>query len=155
MKTKTDFSFIKKLTKAQADSQRNASLLEQYHELYELQRKRLEKSIGTLTDERELWMRGCYSIALKVLYENRLSTAKQLNIAEKTWYKLARHLSLLLYDTDTKDLNHVSGLIENWKITLDEVRKETHDKEDQTSKSIESLQKGMKQLKTILETDTL
>jgi hypothetical protein len=108
-----------------------------------------------LTDERELWMRGCYSIALKVLFENRLSTAKQLNIAEKTWYKLARHLSLLLYDTDTKDLNQVTSLIETWKTTLGEVRQEAHDKEDLTQKSIESLQSSMKQLRTMLETDTL
>ena len=56
------------LEKALGDAQKNASLLEEYHELYELQRKRLEKSILLLTDEREVWTKAAYSIALKVCY---------------------------------------------------------------------------------------
>ena len=48
------------------EAQNNASLLNEYHEIYELQRKRLEKSIEAITDERELWIQTAYSIALKV-----------------------------------------------------------------------------------------
>jgi gas vesicle protein len=100
-------------------------------------------------------MRGCYSIALKVLYENRLSTAKQLNLAEKSWYKLARLLSLLLYDTDTKDLKQLTDFVETWKSMLGEVRTDVHNKEDQTLKSIEELKSALKQLRSMLEADTL
>jgi hypothetical protein len=49
------------------EAQKNASLLNEYHEIYELQRTRLEKTIDTLTDERELWIQTAYSIALKVI----------------------------------------------------------------------------------------
>lgn len=49
------------------EAQKNASMLSEYHAIYELQRKRLEKSIETLTDERELWIKASYSVALKVI----------------------------------------------------------------------------------------
>jgi hypothetical protein len=48
------------------DAQKNASLLNEYHSLYELQRKRLEKSIEMLIEEREVWTKTTYKIALKV-----------------------------------------------------------------------------------------
>jgi hypothetical protein len=40
--------------------------LTEYHALYELQRKRLEKQVVMLTDEKELWSTAAYSLALKV-----------------------------------------------------------------------------------------
>ena len=42
------------------------SLLGEYHELYELQRRRLEKQVFHLTSERDLWSSAAYSLALKV-----------------------------------------------------------------------------------------
>ena len=89
------------------------------------------------------------------MYENRLNTAKQLNLSEKSWYKLAKQFAFHLYDSDTKNLNQVQNLVENWKDTMKEVRSEIHEKEAQTRKSIAELQNGMKLLKTLLETDTL
>jgi hypothetical protein len=124
--------------------------------LYELQRKRLEKSIETLTDEKDLWIKACYSLGLKCLYENRLSTAKQLNISEKSWYKLAKQFSLLLSDNDLKCLNDIQTLIENWKLTLEVVRKNQIEKETQTRKAIQQLQFELKQLRATLgSSDTL
>ena len=58
--------FYYQLAKALSESQKNASLLTEYHELYELQRKRLEKLVETLTEEREVWSNAAYSIAMKV-----------------------------------------------------------------------------------------
>ena len=54
------------LKEALSDAQKNASLLTEYHALYELQRKRLEKQVVMLTDEKELWSTAAYSLALKV-----------------------------------------------------------------------------------------
>ena len=54
------------LQKALSDSQKNASLLSEYHQLYELQRRRLEKTIQLITDERELWIKTAYGVSLKV-----------------------------------------------------------------------------------------
>ena len=48
------------------EAQKNASLLAEYHELYELQRRRLESQVFMLTEERELWSTAAYSLAMKV-----------------------------------------------------------------------------------------
>lgn len=144
-----------KLKKALADAKNNASLLEQYHELYELQRKRLEKTIESLTDERELWMKASYSISLKVLYENRLSTAKQLNVASQSWYKLGKEISLHVCDRDLKDLTQVQNYVEEWKERLFEIRTQVHEKESVTKKTFQDLHAGLTQLRTLLNTDTL
>lgn len=50
------------------EAQKNASLLAEYHDLYELQRKRLEGQVFMLSEEKELWSQAAYSLALKVLY---------------------------------------------------------------------------------------
>lgn len=42
------------------------SLLDEYRELYELQRARLEAQIQQLTEEKELWSHAAYDLALKV-----------------------------------------------------------------------------------------
>ncbi|CAF4449851.1 unnamed protein product, partial [Rotaria sp. Silwood2] len=53
------------LQTALTESQKNASLLTEYHELYDLQRKRLEKQINVIASEKELWRGAAHTIALK------------------------------------------------------------------------------------------
>ena len=89
------------------------------------------------------------------MYENRLSTAKQLNVSQKSWFKLAKEFSLHLGDRDTKDLNEVQRYVENWKLTMAEVREEIHLKEVQTKKSTDELAQLLKNLRANLATDTL
>ena len=54
------------LRAALAESGKNSSLLAEYHDLYELQRNRLEKNVKILSDEKEIWSTAAYSLALKV-----------------------------------------------------------------------------------------
>ena len=58
--------FLSQLKAALNEAQKNASLLAEYHELYELQRRRLESQVFMLTEERELWSTAAYSLAMKV-----------------------------------------------------------------------------------------
>ena len=48
------------------ESQTNANLVDEYHSLYELQRKRLEATVANLTTEKDLWCNASYNLALKV-----------------------------------------------------------------------------------------
>ena len=67
------------------EAQKNASLLQEYHGLYELQRKRLEKNIESLVDEREMWIKAAYSVALKVnIPLQELSVLAVFNTIKKT-----------------------------------------------------------------------
>lgn len=44
----------------------SSSLLEQYRELYELQRRRLEDQVLLVAQERDIWSSAAYDLALKV-----------------------------------------------------------------------------------------
>lgn len=110
------------LKEALSDAQKNASLLTEYHALYELQRKRLEKQVVMLTDEKELWSTAAYSLALKVTEEANLVTAKRLHGSEKAWVKLATHFTILLSDRDTQVLTNLQGHVERWRDLVEEFK---------------------------------
>ena len=132
------------------EAQKNASMLNEYHAIYELQRKRLEKSIETLTDERELWIRASYSVALKITEENKLVTAKRLNLAEKLWSKLAKHFSLQISDRDIKDLAELQKYTENWKELMDEIRNCLIENEKDSETNLEVFKKDIQNLRKVL-----
>ena len=43
------------------------SMVGEYHNLYEMQRRRLESQVDRLTDEKDLWSKVTYNLALKVI----------------------------------------------------------------------------------------
>ncbi|KAI0239999.1 Axonemal dynein light chain domain-containing protein 1 [Lamellibrachia satsuma] len=107
------------LKTALGESQRNAALLAEYHDLYELQRQRLERQVGILSSEKELWSTAAYSLALKVTEEHSLNTAKRLHVSEKAWAKLANHFTVLLSDRDTEVLIKLQSYTDTFRDILD------------------------------------
>uniref|UniRef100_A0A674JB49 Axonemal dynein light chain domain containing 1 n=1 Tax=Terrapene triunguis TaxID=2587831 RepID=A0A674JB49_9SAUR len=53
------------LADAVRDAELNANLVEEYRELYELQRARLETQLLQLTQEKEIWSSATYDLAMK------------------------------------------------------------------------------------------
>ena len=92
------------LSRALSESDKNASLLAEYHELYELQRRRLEGVTLKITLEKELWQQTSYDLALKVSDEFNLYTVGQLQLREKNWHQLATHFVVLLTQNDSQRL---------------------------------------------------
>uniref|UniRef100_A0AAR2LZX9 Axonemal dynein light chain domain containing 1 n=1 Tax=Pygocentrus nattereri TaxID=42514 RepID=A0AAR2LZX9_PYGNA len=84
------------LAKALEQSQRNSDLVGEYHDLYEMQRRRLEGQVATLTEERDLWSKVTYSLALKVIKLNNLQLVSRLHVSEQTWSKTAEHFTVFL-----------------------------------------------------------
>ncbi|XP_066453499.1 axonemal dynein light chain domain-containing protein 1 isoform X2 [Eleutherodactylus coqui] len=103
------------LAKALNNAKKNANLLEEYRELYELQRSRLEKQLVHLTEERDLWSSATYRLARKVIEENQLQLARRLYMSEKTWTKTVLHFIVLLASNDTKDLSEIQQITERWR----------------------------------------
>ncbi|XP_075038400.1 axonemal dynein light chain domain-containing protein 1 [Mixophyes fleayi] len=103
------------LAKALKNAKKNANLLEEYRELYELQRSRLEKQLVHLTEERDLWSSATYRLARKVIEENQLQLARRLYISEKAWTKVVRHFIVLLASNDTRDLSEIQQTTEGWR----------------------------------------
>ncbi len=124
--------------------------MKEYHEVYELQRRRLEKTIETITEEREIWIKASYSIATKVIHENELNTSKSLNLAEKTWAKLARYFALVISDVDTTDLIEIRKCIESWKENIEELKNDVSEIENQVKFALVSAQTEYDTLKNVL-----
>ncbi len=137
------------------EAQKNASLLEEYHELYELQRARLEKAILVLTDEREMWTKAAYSIGLKITEENNLNNTKRLNMTESSWFKLAMHFSIFLADKDTKELETVQRLADDWRTAINEVRVDVKMSEKSLESTFKHVQTILNDLKSTLATSSL
>jgi len=69
-----------------------------------------------------------------------------LNLAEKSWSKLARHFTLLISDRDTKDLCKIQNYTENWKENLNDIRYLIGENEKVSKKNIEILKNYLKKL---------
>jgi hypothetical protein len=139
-----------KLSNAVEEAQKNAMLLNEYHEIYELQRKRLEKALEEIAEEREMWIITAYNIALKITEENKLVTAKRLNLSEKSWSKLAKHFSLFIGDYDTKDLVRIQNLMNSWKNSIDEIRENIIINENDTLNNLRLIKADIDKLKSLI-----
>ncbi|XP_056615351.1 axonemal dynein light chain domain-containing protein 1 [Triplophysa dalaica] len=106
------------LAKALEESQRNADIVAKYHDLYELQRRRLGGQMLHLSDERDLWRKATYSLAIKIIKINKLQLVKRLNVSEQTWAKTAEHFTLVLTTKDSEDVSHMIELTDQWKENL-------------------------------------
>ncbi|KAL4218861.1 Axonemal dynein light chain domain-containing protein 1 [Mactra antiquata] len=142
------------LKTALSEAHRNASLLSEYHELYELQRKRLESQVFMLTEEREIWSMAAYCLAMKVTEEAGLTTAKRLHVNEKAWAKLAHHFTILLSDKDTDLLTRIQTYVEKWRDLVEEFSITLKHREEEMRKQLRVLAPGidrwLKELKKCL-----
>jgi hypothetical protein len=143
------------LQKALKEAHTNADLLTEYHQLYELQRHRLERTIEILIDERELWTKAAYNISLKVLNENNLNNFKRLNIAEKSWSKLCQHCAIFLSDNDIKALAEIQSFITAWKENMNDMRTQLNFKEKHMSDLLDKSKNELNNLKNILRKESL
>ncbi|CAF3662745.1 unnamed protein product [Rotaria sp. Silwood1] len=135
------------LQTALTESQKNASLLTEYHELYDLQRKRLEKQTNVIASEKELWRGAAHTIALKVIVEYKLATSKRLSLAEQTWYTLASHFSIYLMDKDTIELTDVQKSANVWREIVETFDREQEQREFETTKNLNRLSKSIETLR--------
>lgn len=96
--------FKLQLKTALEDADRNTELLEEYHALYELQRKRLEKAVAQNNEEKETWSTAAYCLALKVSYWKTIFLLKKYYsshlkpIADCTSYDLNCFAKIFLFN---------------------------------------------------------
>ncbi|XP_038571392.1 axonemal dynein light chain domain-containing protein 1 isoform X2 [Micropterus salmoides] len=96
----------------------NADVVQGYHELYELQRGRLEAQLLQMTAERDYWSQFTFCLALKVISVKKLLLISQLHISEQSWSKTAEHCNLYLTSKDTENLKIIVELSDYWKKQL-------------------------------------
>ncbi|XP_045694687.1 axonemal dynein light chain domain-containing protein 1 [Phyllostomus hastatus] len=133
----------KDLTQALLDAEKNAKIVEEYHDLYTLQRGRMESDIKQLMAERDVWSSATYELALKVIERNKVILAKRLYLNEKGWSKYAKHFIIMLSSKDTSDLALLQKLTENWKILVSKFRQEVEESEEATREQIRIIKDGL------------
>ncbi|XP_054443523.1 axonemal dynein light chain domain-containing protein 1 [Pteronotus mesoamericanus] len=127
----------KDLAQALLDAEKNAKIVEEYHDLYTLQRGRMENDIKQLMAERDIWSSATYELALKVIERNRVLLAKRLYLNEKGWRKYAKHFITLLSSKDTSDLVLLQNLTQKWKNLVSKFKQEVEENEESTREKLQ------------------
>ncbi|NXI57737.1 AXDN1 protein, partial [Chloroceryle aenea] len=112
------------LAAAMQEEKVNAKLLEEYRELYELQRKRLEEQVLLLVQEKHVWSSAAYDLALKIIDRNQLTLVRRLDVSGKTLTNILKHFIVLLASKDTRDLADLQEETERFKERLAHVEAE-------------------------------
>ncbi|NXH11762.1 AXDN1 protein, partial [Bucco capensis] len=107
------------LASAIQEEKANADLLEEYRELYKLQRKRLEDQVLLLAQERDIWISAAYDLALKIIDRNQLTLVRRLHVSGKTLTSILKHFIVLLASQDTGDLADLQEEAEHFRERLD------------------------------------
>ncbi|CAI9718534.1 Hypothetical predicted protein [Octopus vulgaris] len=129
----------KALKTALSESAKNANMLKEYQELYDLQRHRLERQVYNTTQERDLWCKTTYNLAIKVIEEGDLLIAKRLIIYEKQWAKICQHYTVTLSDIDTSHLIIIQEMLEVWKVHMEQYFLDISQWEEKSSTQLRAL----------------
>ncbi|XP_029905519.1 axonemal dynein light chain domain-containing protein 1 [Myripristis murdjan] len=130
------------LAKALDQVHRNSDLVQTYHELYEMQRRRLEAQLLRLTEERDGWSQVTFSLALKVISLKKLQVVSRLHVSEQGWAKTAEHCTIFLTHKDTEKLNVITQLTDQWKDQLAAFMSQLRKTEHAQCEQISTIQKG-------------
>ncbi|KAM6199872.1 axonemal dynein light chain domain-containing protein 1 [Sarcoramphus papa] len=118
------------LAAAMHEAKANANLLEEYRELYELQRRRLEEQVLLLAQERDIWSSAACDLALKIIDRNQLTLVRRLHVSGKTLTNVLKHFIVLLASKDTGDLADLQEETEQFRERLGRVGAEIERSEE-------------------------
>ncbi|KAM6938636.1 axonemal dynein light chain domain-containing protein 1 [Lycodopsis pacificus] len=121
----------------------NSGVVQSYHDLYELQRGRLEAQLLQMTEERDCWSQFAFSLALKVISVKKLQLISRLHIIAQSWFKTAEQCCLYLTATDTDDLTILMELSDDWKRHLVAFMSQLKKTEHAQCEQISAIQQGI------------
>ncbi|XP_030582751.1 axonemal dynein light chain domain-containing protein 1 isoform X2 [Archocentrus centrarchus] len=121
----------------------NSNVVQAYHELYELQRARLEAQLIHMTEDRDCWAQFTLCLALKVISVKKLHLVSHLHICEQNWFKTAEHCILFLTSKDTECLNIIMDNTDCWKKQLTAFMSQLKKTEHAHCAQISAIQQGI------------
>ncbi|XP_039984217.1 axonemal dynein light chain domain-containing protein 1 isoform X3 [Xiphias gladius] len=131
------------LAEALGQTHTNSDVVQGYHELYELQRSRLEAQLLKMTEERDCWSQLTFCLALKVISVKKLQLVSRLHVYEQSWFKTAEHCILYLTSKDTEDLNIIKECTDHWKQQLTAFMSQMKKTEHAQFEEISVIQQGI------------
>eukprot|EP00076_Gallus_gallus_P043271 XP_025008809.1 axonemal dynein light chain domain-containing protein 1 [Gallus gallus] len=131
------------LAAAMQEAEANANLLEQYRELYELQRRRLEDQVLAVAQERDIWSSAACDLALKIIERNQLTLVRRLHVGGKALNKVLRHFIVLLSSKDLRDLADLQEETEQFKGILGHVGAEIEHLEESSKEKLQIVRRSL------------
>ncbi|OXB53312.1 hypothetical protein ASZ78_014789 [Callipepla squamata] len=119
------------LAAAMREAEANANLLEQYRELYELQRRRLEDQVLTVAQERDIWSSAACDLALKVGIGGQWHSASHNICFPIQWLQ------------DLRDLAELQEEIERFKGILGRVGAEIERLEESSKEKLQTVRRSL------------
>ncbi|KAJ8278742.1 hypothetical protein COCON_G00058080 [Conger conger] len=135
----------KDLTDTQEELQRTTDLVTERRDLYEMQRHRLEGQVTRLSNERDLWSKVTYTLALKVIKANNLQQTSRLDLSGQTWARTAKRFTTLLTTKDAEDMRHIVKLTDRWKDEVTAFTQRLSDSEQSQREEMNRVQAGIAQ----------
>ncbi|OPJ76850.1 axonemal dynein light chain domain-containing protein 1 [Patagioenas fasciata monilis] len=103
------------LAVAMEEAEESANLLEEYRELYELQRRRLEQQILLLAQERDIWISAACDLAMKIIDRNQFTLVRRLHVSGRTLTNILKHFMVLVASKDTRDMADLQEEIDQFR----------------------------------------
>jgi len=128
------------LQAALEESAKNSAILHEYHQLYELQRQRLERQIKGLTFERDIWNATAYSLGLKLIEENELTISRRLYVSERAWSKMGNHFAVIISERDSINLIELQKLVGQWREGLQAFEKSLDQSDGESRNTLQQIQ---------------
>ncbi|KAM5237681.1 axonemal dynein light chain domain-containing protein 1 [Ctenodactylus gundi] len=149
--TKETEKVHKDMAQAVLDAEKNAKIVEEYHDLYTLQRGRLESDIKHLKEERDIWSSATYKLAIKVIERNRFVSAKRLYLNEKGWNEYSQHFIIMLSNKDIADLAFLQKLTQRWNDSVKNFKQSMEQSEESTREKVQHVKDGLIRWQTFYE----
>ncbi|XP_039456633.1 axonemal dynein light chain domain-containing protein 1 isoform X3 [Oreochromis aureus] len=131
------------LAEALKQTHTDSNVVQAYHELYELQRARLEAQLIHMTEDRDCWSQFTLCLALKVISVKKLHLVNQLHISEQSWFKTAEHCILFLTSKDTECINIIMESTDYWRKQLAAFMSQLRQTEHANCAQISAIQQGI------------
>ncbi|XP_007480947.2 axonemal dynein light chain domain-containing protein 1 isoform X2 [Monodelphis domestica] len=136
---------------ALCNAEKNARIVEEYHDLYSSQRARMESDIKQLTTERDIWCAATYELALKVIEKNNLILAKKLYLNEKAWNNYVTHFIVMLASQDSIDLAQMQKATQQWRSIFRHFKFEMEHHEENVRQRIDTVKRSLQKMQNFLE----
>jgi uncharacterized membrane protein YgaE (UPF0421/DUF939 family) len=122
--------------------------MEAFHNLYRMQRTRLEKSIQQVEKENRLWVQACIYLITRVGEKEGSNHLIDLQKTEQHRLRLCLHVSTIISDINCNDMHGIEAKILEWREKMIKISRVIVQEDH---KNVQDLSKIQKQMKAVLK----
>lgn len=97
---------------------------EEFHNLYKMQRERLENQLRQSEKEKRLWVSAATNLALRMGKEYGMPDFLALHKCEEGRLRITKHIIVIISDNNNSDLRSVEHKVDDWRFKATQISKE-------------------------------